>query len=41
MLGAAGAVESIIAVLSVGEGIIPPTINTTEIDPLIPAQLNI
>jgi 3-oxoacyl-[acyl-carrier-protein] synthase II len=41
MLGAAGAVESIIAVLSVCEGIIPPTINTTEIDPLIPAHLNI
>lgn len=41
MLGAAGAVESIISVLSVYEGIIPATINTSVIDPLIPAQLNI
>ncbi|MEI6949670.1 beta-ketoacyl-ACP synthase II [Paraflavisolibacter sp. H34] len=41
MLGAAGAVESIISVLSVYEGVLPPTLNTSELDPLIPAQLNI
>ncbi|WP_207531973.1 beta-ketoacyl-ACP synthase II [Desertivirga arenae] len=41
MLGAAGAVESIVSVLSLYNGIIPATINTTEIDPLIPSELNI
>ena len=41
MLGAAGAVESIVSVLSVHTGIIPATINTNEIDPLIPAELDI
>lgn len=32
LLGAAGAVESIITILSIKNGIIPPTINTTSID---------
>ena len=32
MLGAAGAVESVIAVLALRDGVIPPTINTTETD---------
>jgi len=32
LLGAAGAVESIITVLALKNDIIPPTINTTEID---------
>jgi 3-oxoacyl-[acyl-carrier-protein] synthase II len=32
MLGAAGAVESIVAVLALRDGMIPPTINTTETD---------
>ena len=32
MLGAAGAVESIIAILSIRDGMIPPTINTKETD---------
>ena len=33
LLGAAGAVEAIFTVLSLKEGIIPPTINLTEVDP--------
>ena len=33
LLGAAGAVEAIFSVLSLKEGIIPPTINLTEVDP--------
>jgi 3-oxoacyl-[acyl-carrier-protein] synthase II len=41
LLGAAGAIEAIIAVKSITEGIIPPTINTTTIDPNIPAGLQI
>lgn len=34
MLGATGAVEAIVAVKSLVEGIIPPTIGTTELDPV-------
>src|SRR5450631_1059433 len=41
LLGAAGAIESIISVLSVKEDIIPATINTETIDEQIPANLNI
>jgi len=41
LLGAAGAIESIISVLALRDGIIPPTINTTAIDPAIPAALNL
>ena len=41
LLGAAGAVESIISVLSVKHDIIPATINTKTIDEKIPANLNI
>jgi 3-oxoacyl-[acyl-carrier-protein] synthase II len=33
LLGAAGAVEAIFAVLSLRDGIVPPTINLTEVDP--------
>ena len=33
LLGAAGAVEGIATVLALSEGIVPPTINTTEIEP--------
>jgi 3-oxoacyl-[acyl-carrier-protein] synthase II len=41
LLGAAGAIESIISVLSVKHNIIPGTINTENIDEHIPANLNI
>jgi 3-oxoacyl-[acyl-carrier-protein] synthase II len=41
LLGAAGAIESIISILSVKHNIIPGTINTENIDVQIPANLNI
>jgi len=41
LLGAAGAIEAIAAVLSIKTGIIPPTINTTELDKAIPATMPI
>ncbi|WP_316772585.1 beta-ketoacyl-ACP synthase II [Pedobacter frigiditerrae] len=41
LLGAAGAIESIISVLSVKNDVIPGTINTTELDSAIPEGLNI
>lgn len=41
LLGAAGAIEAIICVLAMRDSVIPPTINTTEIDPAIPQGLNI
>jgi len=41
LLGAAGAIESIISILSVNHDLIPATINTTNIDEKIPAGLNI
>lgn len=41
LLGAAGAVECIISVLAVKNNIIPPTINTTNLDDAIPNGLNI
>ena len=40
LLGAAGAIESIICVLSVKHDIIPPTINTENLDQGVPAGLN-
>lgn len=40
LLGAAGAIESIISVLAVQNDIIPATINTTELDPEIPEGFN-
>lgn len=40
LLGAAGAVEAIICIHSILDGIIPPTINTETIDGEIPAGLN-
>ena len=39
LLGAAGGIEAIATVLSVAEDVIPPTINTTEIDPEIAGNL--
>lgn len=41
LLGAAGAVEAIICIKAIVEGIIPPTINTQTIDPEMPQNLNV
>ncbi|MGO4293361.1 beta-ketoacyl-ACP synthase II [Chitinophaga sp. RAB17] len=41
LLGAAGAIEAIASVKSIEQGIIPPTINTQQLDPAIPAGLQI
>lgn len=41
LLGAAGAIEAIACILSIRDGVIPPTINTKELDPAIPRSLNI
>ena len=41
LLGGAGAIEAIICIMAIHEGIIPPTINTQHIDPQLPGGLNI
>jgi 3-oxoacyl-[acyl-carrier-protein] synthase II len=41
LLGAAGAVEAIISILAIQNGIVPPTINTETLDPEIPSDLKI
>lgn len=41
LLGAAGAIEAIIGVQSILHNVVPPTINTTTIDPEVHAGLNI
>lgn len=41
LLGGAGAIESIITIKAIHEGIVPPTINTKNIDPAIPEGINI
>jgi 3-oxoacyl-[acyl-carrier-protein] synthase II len=41
LLGAAGAIEAIAGIMSIRDGIVPPTINTTALDPAIPAGLQI
>jgi 3-oxoacyl-[acyl-carrier-protein] synthase II len=41
LLGAAGAVEAIACILAVKNGIIPPTINNTSLDPEIDSKLNL
>jgi len=41
LLGAAGAIEAIISILAIQNGIVPPTINTETIDPEIPSDLKI
>ena len=41
LLGAAGAAEAIICIKAIETGIIPPTINTTTIDPEMPQGLNV
>jgi 3-oxoacyl-[acyl-carrier-protein] synthase II len=41
LLGAAGAIEAMIAVLATCHDLVPPTINTTQLDPAVPAALNL
>ncbi|GET34601.1 3-oxoacyl-[acyl-carrier-protein] synthase 2 [Prolixibacter bellariivorans] len=41
LLGAAGAVESILCIKAITDDIIPPTINTVNLDPSIPKQIHI
>jgi 3-oxoacyl-[acyl-carrier-protein] synthase II len=41
LLGAAGAIESIICIQAINDGVIPPTINTTQIDPEVDSSLQI
>jgi 3-oxoacyl-[acyl-carrier-protein] synthase II len=41
LLGAAGAVEGIICVKALQEGIVPPTINTSTLDAAIPKTMDI
>ena len=41
LLGGAGAIEAITCIKAIQEGIIPPTINTEQIDPDLPQGLNI
>ena len=41
LLGAAGAAEGIISILALKNDVVPPTINTEELDPAIPKNLNI
>ena len=41
LLGAAGAIEAVIALLAVKNNIVPPTINTKVIDPAIPSNMHI
>ncbi len=41
LLGGAGAIEAIVAVMAIKEGTVPATINTQELDPELPQGLNI
>jgi 3-oxoacyl-[acyl-carrier-protein] synthase II len=41
LLGAAGAIEAIACIASINEGIIPPTINTQQPDPALPAGIQL
>jgi 3-oxoacyl-[acyl-carrier-protein] synthase II len=41
LLGGAGAIESVISIMAITDGIIPGTINTENIDPEIPEGLNL
>lgn len=41
MLGAAGAAEALICIKAIAEGIIPPTINSKNLDPGLPEGLNL
>jgi 3-oxoacyl-[acyl-carrier-protein] synthase II len=41
LLGAAGAIEAIVCLYAIREGVIPPTINTRQLDPAVPSGMNI
>ena len=41
LLGGAGAIEAMICIKAIESGIIPPTINTENVDPSLPEGLNI
>jgi 3-oxoacyl-[acyl-carrier-protein] synthase II len=41
LLGAAGAIEAIASIASINEGVIAPTINTQQLDPELPAGIQI
>lgn len=41
LLGAAGAIEAILCVNAINDGVIPPTINTENIDPQVPDSIKI
>jgi len=41
LLGAAGAIEAIACLMSIRDGVIPPTINTVNLDPAVPNGLKI
>ena len=41
LLGAAGAIEGLLSILSIRDNVIPPTINTESIDPEIPKNIDI
>ena len=41
LLGAAGAIEAIACLMTIRDGVIPPTINTQNIDPAVPKGLKI
>jgi 3-oxoacyl-[acyl-carrier-protein] synthase II len=41
LLGAAGAVEAIACIKSIEDSVIPPTINTTAVDPEVPAGVDL
>src|SRR6185437_7672999 len=41
LLGAAGAIEAIVCLMTIRDGVIPPTINTQHIDPAVPKGLRI
>lgn len=41
LLGAAGAVEGLIAIMTICQGQIPPTINTEQLDPAVPPTLKL
>ncbi len=41
LMGAAGGIEALICILAIRDKVIPPTINTTEVDPDIPQSVNL